>query len=141
MDSLIGIPLILSIINTTINETAYFFTNETNIENFDEATTIENRLDKLEAIRKDLNGKKLKIGTIEDYPLSYTVDLGNGTYEGHGVSFELIKFLSKKFNFTYEIIKPKENKIGSSLDFENSLIELVNKSVSIFIIFILIQPI
>lgn len=92
--------------------------------------TIVFKAKKLLALRQWLNGRHLRIATLEDYPLSYTETYENGTVEGLGVAFELIDFLMEKFNFTYEVLVPKGNIIGSQTDFSDSLIEMLNKSVS-----------
>lgn len=92
--------------------------------------TIALKEKRLAALKKWLNGRHLRIATLEDYPLSYTKTYENGTVEGWGVAFELIDFLKEKFNFTYEVLVPKGNIIGSQSDFPNSLIEMLNKSVS-----------
>ncbi|EDW72688.1 uncharacterized protein Dwil_GK17045 [Drosophila willistoni] len=83
---------------------------------------------KLSDMRDWINGKHLRIATLEDYPLSYTELLDNGTRIGHGVSFQIIDFLRKKFNFTYEVFVPQDNIIGSPTDYDRSLIEMVNNS-------------
>jgi len=85
---------------------------------------------KLREMREWIGGKHLRIATLEDYPLSYTHVLDNGTRIGLGVSFQIIDFLKKKFNFTYEVAVPQDNIIGSQSDFDRSLIEMVNSSVS-----------
>ncbi|KAI8036619.1 hypothetical protein M5D96_010420 [Drosophila gunungcola] len=72
-----------------------------------------------------LIAKKLKLREMRDY----TELLENGTRIGHGVSFQIIDFLKKKFNFTYEVFVPQDNIIGSPKDFDRSLIEMVNSSV------------
>ncbi|XP_033149329.1 LOW QUALITY PROTEIN: glutamate receptor ionotropic, kainate 2 [Drosophila busckii] len=92
--------------------------------------TILNKKVKLRALREWINGQHLRIATLEDYPLSYTELLENGTRVGHGVSFQLINFLQEKFNFTYEVVVPQDNILGSTIDFDRSLVEMVNKSVS-----------
>lgn len=38
----------------------------------------------------------------------------NNTRVGYGVAFNVLKFLTEKFNFTYEIINITENVIGST---------------------------
>lgn len=77
----------------------------------------------------NINGAHLKVVTMEDYPLSYTgMNNITGKLEGKGVSFQLFNFLAKKYNFTYDVFKPPENKIGSSFDYKDSLIEMVNNS-------------
>ncbi|SPP76120.1 glutamate receptor ionotropic, delta-1 [Drosophila guanche] len=90
--------------------------------------TIINKKLKLREMRDWIKGKHLRIATLEDYPLSYTEVLDNGTRIGHGVSFQIIDFLKKKFNFTYEVFVPQDNIIGSPTDFDRSLIEMVNSS-------------
>ncbi|KAL9909618.1 ionotropic receptor 76b [Glossina fuscipes fuscipes] len=82
----------------------------------------------LEKLRNWINGRELQIATLEDYPLSYTEVLGNGTRVGSGVAFELIDFLKEKFNFTYKVVVPGFNIIGGTVDYTNSLIELLNGS-------------
>lgn len=82
-----------------------------------------------EMLRSNINGSHLKVATLEDYPLSYTEKNNvTGKVEGRGVAFTLFNFLAEKYNFTYDVFTPPENKIGSSKDFEKSLIEMVNKS-------------
>ncbi|KAJ6646001.1 Glutamate receptor ionotropic, delta-1 [Pseudolycoriella hygida] len=76
----------------------------------------------LDGIRQKLNGTKLTIVTLEDYPLSYKSE--NGTYLG--VAFQIVEFLAEKFNFTYDVIVPPVNKVGSTDDMAGSLIETVN---------------
>ncbi|XP_030385532.1 glutamate receptor ionotropic, delta-1 [Scaptodrosophila lebanonensis] len=90
--------------------------------------TVISKKVKLRALREWINGRHLRIATLEDYPLSYTELLENGTRLGRGVSFELLDFLQEKFNFTYEVIVPQDNIIGSTTDFDRSLIEMVNNS-------------
>ncbi|EDX00009.2 uncharacterized protein Dyak_GE22759 [Drosophila yakuba] len=89
---------------------------------------ITNKNDKLRAMHEWIGGKHLRIATLEDFPLSYTQVLENNTRIGLGVSFQIIDFLKKKFNFTYEVVVPQANIIGSPNDYERSLIEMVNKS-------------
>lgn len=88
--------------------------------------------EQLEKLRNWINGRELQIATLEDYPLSYTEVLGNGTRVGLGVAFELIDFLKQKFNFTYKVVVPGFNIIGGTVDYTNSLIELLNGSVSFY---------
>lgn len=77
-------------------------------------------------LTKELSGKNLKIGFLEDYPLSYSNVDSNGNKTGFGVAFQLLSFLTKKFNFTYEIVAPQFNIVGSTNDYEGSLIQLLN---------------
>lgn len=91
---------------------------------------IRNKKEKLRNMREWINGKHLRIATLEDYPLSYTEMLDNGTRVGRGVSFQIIGFLQEKFNFTYDVVVPQDNIIGSTADLDRSLIEMVNNSVS-----------
>ncbi|XP_075161815.1 ionotropic receptor 76b [Haematobia irritans] len=90
--------------------------------------TIYEKAEKLAKLRTWINGRHLRIATLEDYPLSYTEVQPNGQTEGRGVSFILLDFLREKFNFTYEVIVPKGNIIGSKSDYEGSLIEMLNSS-------------
>lgn len=91
---------------------------------------LRNKREKLRHMREWINGKHLRIATLEDYPLSYTKLLDNGTRVGLGVSFQIMEFLQDKFNFTYDVVVPQDNIIGSTTDFDRSLIEMVNNSVS-----------
>ncbi|XP_017080167.1 glutamate receptor ionotropic, delta-1 [Drosophila eugracilis] len=86
------------------------------------------KVEKLREMREWIAGKHLRIGTLEDFPLSYTQLLDNGTRIGRGVSFQIINFLKEKFNFTYEVVTPQDNIIGSIADFDRSLIKMVNTS-------------
>lgn len=65
---------------------------------------------------------------FQDYPLSYSDVDRNGNKTGLGVAFQLLSFLTKKFNFTYEIIAPQLNIVGSTNDYQGSLIELLNST-------------
>ncbi|EDV96616.1 glutamate receptor ionotropic, delta-1 [Drosophila grimshawi] len=90
--------------------------------------TLRNKREKLRNMKEWMNGQHLRIATLEDYPLSYTEILENGTRIGRGVSFQVIDFLQEKFNFTYEVVVPQDNIIGSTMDLDRSLIEMVNNS-------------
>lgn len=48
---------------------------------------------------------------------------------GRGVAFEILKFLTQKFNFTVNVSTVKENIIGSSEDYPGSIVEALNTSV------------
>uniref|UniRef100_A0A1B0CLI0 Uncharacterized protein n=2 Tax=Lutzomyia longipalpis TaxID=7200 RepID=A0A1B0CLI0_LUTLO len=78
----------------------------------------------LDQLRKEINGQTLRVVTLNDYPLSF-VDTVNDTAIGAGVSFDLLEFLTEKFNFTYEVVVPENNIVGSTQDFDGSLIELL----------------
>lgn len=91
---------------------------------------LRNKREKLRNMKAWINGRHLRIATLEDYPLSYTQVLENGTRVGHGVSFQIIEFLQEKFNFTYEVVVPQDNILGSKVDLDRSLIEMLNNSVS-----------
>nr|QGW45457.1 ionotropic receptor 76b [Bradysia odoriphaga] len=80
----------------------------------------------LDKIRQKLNGSKLNIITLEDYPLSYKD--ANGTFGYKGVAFQILDFLADKFNFTYAVTEPPVNKVGSTDDMTGSLIEAVSKT-------------
>ncbi|EDV52455.1 glutamate receptor 2 [Drosophila erecta] len=94
----------------------------------DSLANIISKNPKLRAMHDWIGGKHLRIATLEDFPLSYTQLLENGTRIGLGVSFQIINFLKKKFNFTYEVVVPQDNIIGSPSDYDRSLIEMVNSS-------------
>lgn len=59
-----------------------------------------------------------------------------GKLVGKGISFKLFEFLTKKYNFTYEIIPHDRNIIGSQDDLEGSLLESLYTNVNISRIFI-----
>ncbi|XP_037908321.1 ionotropic receptor 93a isoform X2 [Hermetia illucens] len=61
----------------------------------------------------------------------------NGTVIGKGVSFDIVDFLAEKFNFTYDVVVPDKNIIGSSTDLSGSLIEILrNQSADIAAAFV-----
>uniref|UniRef100_A0A1I8NWC1 Ionotropic glutamate receptor C-terminal domain-containing protein n=1 Tax=Stomoxys calcitrans TaxID=35570 RepID=A0A1I8NWC1_STOCA len=88
--------------------------------------TIMEKREKLQKLQDWIKGRHLRIGTLEDYPLSYTEMGPDGKKQGKGVSFILLDFLMEKFNFTYEVVVPSGNIIGSRSDFEGSLIQMLN---------------
>lgn len=85
---------------------------------------------KLNELREEINGQTLNITFMEDFPLSYSVN-ENGTTRGMGVAFELLKFLTEKFNFTYELVKPPRNILGSSdpAYYNGSILQLLESEV------------
>ncbi|XP_017476210.1 PREDICTED: glutamate receptor ionotropic, delta-1 [Rhagoletis zephyria] len=89
--------------------------------------TLIAKQEKLDNLKSWLKGRKLVIATLEDYPLSYTV-IENDTRVGKGVAFELIDFLQDQLQFTYEVVVPEDNIIGSREDYEKSLIKMLNNS-------------
>lgn len=91
--------------------------------------TIIAKKKKIDKLKEWIKGRKLVIATLEDYPLSYTV-MENDTRVGKGVAFELIDFLQEQMQFTYEVVVPEDNIIGSREDYEKSLIKMLNNSVS-----------
>ncbi|XP_052869720.1 probable glutamate receptor [Anopheles cruzii] len=78
----------------------------------------------LQLLREKLAGKTLRVATLQDWPLSYTAKI-NGTIVGGGVAFDLLEFLMEKFNFTYELVMPQQNIVGSSNDMAGSVLELL----------------
>ena len=80
-------------------------------------------------LAKELRGKTLRVTTLRDPPLSYTV-IENNVTVGKGISFDFLDFLVEKFDFKYEIILPKYNILGSSNDIEGSILEMMTKNVS-----------
>ncbi|XP_068628204.1 glutamate receptor ionotropic, delta-2 [Battus philenor] len=76
----------------------------------------------------NLNGKKLKIGTYNNYPLSWVEKDANGTLRGRGVAFSIVEILRQKFNFTFEVIVPEKNYEFGFDKPESSLVGLVNSS-------------
>lgn len=61
---------------------------------------------------------------FQDFPLSYREN-----NIAKGVAFQLLEFLTEKFNFTFDIVSPPKQIMGSKSDFAGSLIEMLNKSV------------
>lgn len=82
-------------------------------------------------LAKELRGKTLRVTTLRDPPLSYTVRENNVTV-GKGISFEFLDFLVEKFDFKYEIILPQYNILGSSNDTAGSILEMMSKNVSYY---------
>ncbi|XP_055533659.1 glutamate receptor ionotropic, delta-1 [Wyeomyia smithii] len=77
-------------------------------------------------LANELQGRSLKVTTLEDWPLSYTERI-NGTLYGRGVAFELFEFIMEKYKFNYTLVMPEHNIVGSSSDMEGSVIELLAK--------------
>ncbi|XP_047517994.1 uncharacterized protein LOC125058034 isoform X3 [Pieris napi] len=81
------------------------------------ATIDDNPLHDVKPVRHQLenfvNGKHLRIGTINYYPESWAERTENGTYIGRGAAFDLVHILQKKFNFTYEVVVPERNMLYS----------------------------
>lgn len=88
----------------------------------------------VEKLRREISGKVLKVTYLEDYPLSYTDKSSNGTAVGQGVAFELLSFLTKKFNFTYQLVQPAKNILGSTQDMEGSILDMLQSQVCFRII-------
>ncbi|CAG9563300.1 unnamed protein product [Danaus chrysippus] len=80
------------------------------------------------ALKNEVNGKHLKIGTYNNYPMSWTERLENGTLVGRGVAFVIVDILREKFNFTYEVVTPRKNFLLGDPRSEDSLLGLVNSS-------------
>ncbi|XP_050080353.1 glutamate receptor ionotropic, kainate 2 [Anopheles maculipalpis] len=90
----------------------------------------------MQELRQKLAGTTLRVTTLQDWPLSYTVKI-NGTYIGAGVAFDLLEFLMEKFNFTYELVMPEQNIVGSSNDMAGSVLQLLsNGSADIAVAFL-----
>lgn len=85
---------------------------------------------RLEQLKNELNGLTLNITYMDDYPLSYTV-LENGKVSAKGVAFELLEFLTEKLNFSYTLVKPEKNIMGSSDQYNGSILELLDTEVII----------
>ncbi|XP_072161417.1 glutamate receptor ionotropic, delta-1-like [Bemisia tabaci] len=64
------------------------------------------KLKQVPQLRKELlRGKKLRVITIDHWPVSWIQDV-NGTMIGRGIAFEILNTLQEKFGFTYEIRLP-----------------------------------
>lgn len=66
---------------------------------------------------------------MQDFPLSY-IEMENGKPVGRGVAFKVLEFLTEKFNFTINIVPLEKDIIGSKTDYQGSLVECLNESVS-----------
>lgn len=104
-------------------KTTYFFDFN------DTATSFDIKQDYLKSLGDSLNGKVLKVTTLQDPPLNWAEKNENGVLVGHGIAFKLFDVLTEKFNFTYELVMPKNNIIGSTNDLSGSLLELVQSKV------------
>lgn len=80
---------------------------------------------RLNELREQINGQTLNITFVEDFPLSYS----SKDNKGLGVAFELLEFLTDKFNFTYELVRPQRNIMGSSDQYNGSILQLLETEV------------
>lgn len=113
-----------------VDPTFYYDFNET-------ASSFEVKQGILRDLRDSLNGKVLKVTTLQDPPLNWAEEDENGVLVGKGIAFNLFNVLTEKFNFTYELILPTNNIIGSTDDFPGSLLELVQtKQVDVAVAFL-----
>ncbi|XP_061706354.1 glutamate receptor ionotropic, delta-2 isoform X1 [Cydia pomonella] len=117
-----GLELIVSsICNATFCEVVY--------DNPITDTLLPAQKKELLKIAEDLNGKHLKIGTYDNYPLSWVHTEDNGKLTGRGVAFVVLDILRERFNFTFDVVTPLKNfEIGIEGRMEDSLIGLVNSS-------------
>ncbi|XP_052888190.1 glutamate receptor ionotropic, delta-2 [Anopheles moucheti] len=99
------------------NETSEYYHLE-----MDASAEVKER--EMQELRQRLAGTTLRVTTLQDWPLSYTVKI-NGSYIGAGVAFDLLEFLMEKFNFTYELVMPEQNIVGSSNDMAGSVLQLL----------------
>lgn len=83
--------------------------------------------EKLDRLKEALNGQVLNITFMEDYPLSYTKE---NSSLGYGVAFELLEFLTEKFNFTYNLVRPEKNILGSTQQFNGSILEVLERQLA-----------
>lgn len=106
----------------SIDQTYFYDLNET-----DSSLTVKQRY--LKFLQDSLNGQVLRVTTLYDPPLSWTENV-NGTLVGKGIAFQLFNILMEKFNFTYELVMPKINVMGSTRDVGGTLLELLKNGVS-----------
>uniref|UniRef100_A0A182JGR2 Ionotropic glutamate receptor C-terminal domain-containing protein n=1 Tax=Anopheles atroparvus TaxID=41427 RepID=A0A182JGR2_ANOAO len=119
----------LEVVEPDGNETSEYYQLE-----MDASAEVKKR--EMLEMRQKLAGKTLRVTTLQDWPLSYTVKL-NGTIVGGGVAFDLLEFLMEKFNFTYELVMPEQNIVGSSNDMAGSVLQLlVNGSADLAVAFL-----
>lgn len=112
-------------------ETTYFFDFN------DTATSFDVKKDYLQSLRDSLNGKVLKVTTLQDPPLNWAEKDENGVLVGKGIAFKIFNVLTEKLNFTYDLVLPKNNIIGSTDDFPGSLLELMHsKEVDVAVAFL-----
>lgn len=90
----------------------------------------------MERLAADIKGRNISVTTLEDYPLSYVeranetqLANGSGIFIGKGWAFEFFNHLAQKYNFTYHILLPDINIIGSSNNSQGSLMQMVNQRV------------
>nr|AXY83441.1 putative ionotropic receptor 14 [Conopomorpha sinensis] len=104
--------------------------NATFCDFFYDNTFEREKLDKrqMQLLKDDLNGKHVKIGTYNNFPLSWVDSTPDGKLVGRGLSFILVDILQKRFNFTYDIVLPKKNFEYGGDDAEDSLIGLINNT-------------
>ncbi|XP_052737877.1 glutamate receptor ionotropic, delta-2 [Bicyclus anynana] len=91
-------------------------------------TELTLRQNEIQQMKNAINGKHLKIGTYNNYPLSWTEGSDNGTVSGHGVAFVIVNILREQFNFTFDVVVPEQNVELGGRRPEDSLIGLVNSS-------------
>ncbi|XP_047004051.1 ionotropic receptor 93a [Schistocerca americana] len=72
---------------------------------------------------KLMEGKTIRIGTLENPPLTLTNNT-DGALVGQGVIFEIVDILKHKLGFSYEVVKPESNILG---DENHGIIGLVHK--------------
>lgn len=83
---------------------------------------------RLKELRDQISGQVINVTFMDDFPLSYS-SRENGSSKGFGVAFELLEFLTEKFNFTYDLVKPQRNIMGSSQQYNGSILELLETEV------------
>ncbi|CAK1551986.1 unnamed protein product [Leptosia nina] len=89
------------------------------------------------ALENFVNGKHLRIGTFQNYPMSWSEKTENGSYIGRGVAFVIFEILQKKFNFTYDVVIPEGNLLHSEKTNEESLLGLLrNKKIDMAVAFV-----
>lgn len=84
----------------------------------------------LEILKRNLSGKVLKVTALEEYPFTY-LEHKNGTVLGKGAAFRLFDILARKYNFTYEIVLPKNNFFGTIRGRNASMLEILTTGVRI----------
>lgn len=104
--------------------------------NRDLVTTAKALDQELAQLAAELKGQRLNVTTLEDYPLSYVERAnaseranGSGEFIGRGWAFEFFDYLTKKYNFSYNLIVPDYNIVGGSNDSEGSLMQMITKKV------------
>lgn len=82
-------------------------------------------------LKEELSGLTLNVTFMDDFPLSYK---DTSTGKPKGVAIDILEFLMEKFNFTYVLVTPEKNIMGSSEQYAGSIMELLDTEVTVWTI-------